>query len=64
MAVDAFDPGPNGDYPYWPRNPDGTPELGPGTRMPSGLDSQDGVVIDLTPRDPDGDPIVPPNLAA
>ena len=24
MATDALDPGPNGDYPHMPRNPDGT----------------------------------------
>lgn len=24
MAIDALDPGPNGDYPNLPRNPDGT----------------------------------------
>ena len=24
MATDALDPGPNGDYPYLPRNPDGS----------------------------------------
>ncbi len=25
MAVDAFDPGPNGDYPHFPRRLDGSP---------------------------------------
>jgi hypothetical protein len=59
MAQDAFDPGPNGDYPHWPRLPDGTPDP---ARMPTGLHSQDGVVIDLTPRHPDGTPIVPPTI--
>jgi hypothetical protein len=59
MARDAFDPGPNGDYPAWPRRPDGTPDP---ERMPTGLHRQrmpDGsvVVIDLTPRDPAGQPI-------
>ncbi|WP_104062734.1 hypothetical protein [Arthrobacter sp. 4R501] len=31
MANDALDPGPNGDYPYMPRNPDGTLDT---VRMP------------------------------
>lgn len=56
-AVDALDPGPNGDYPNWPRLPDGTPDP---ERMPTGLTTQDGVPIDVTPRAPDGTPIVPP----
>lgn len=59
MAVDALDPGPNGDYPNWPRLPDGTPDP---ARMPTGLTTQDGVPIDLTPRAPDGTPIVPPTI--
>lgn len=55
---DALDPGPNGDYPYWPRNEDG------GTRMPTGLVWQrtaDGTLvrIDVTPRTPGGEPIDP-----
>lgn len=25
MAVDALDPGPDGDYPYFPRDADGRP---------------------------------------
>lgn len=59
MAVDAFDPGPNGDYPWWPRLPDGTPDP---ARMPTGTTTQDGIVIDVTPRKPDGTPIVPPTI--
>ncbi len=59
MARDAFDPGPNGDYPYWPRKADGTPDA---DRMPTGEHMQDGVLIDLTPRKPDGTPITPPTL--
>lgn len=63
---DAFDPGPDGTYPAWPRLPDGTPDP---ARMPAGLHRQtapDGttVVVDLTPRRPDGTPIVPPTLPA
>lgn len=58
MTTDALDPGPNGDYPYWPR--EGDP-----TRMPTGLHEQptpDGrtVTVDLTPYHPDGTPIEPP----
>lgn len=64
MANDALDPGPNGDYPYWPRNPDGTLDE---TRMPSGMRWQRDpngrrVLIDVTERHPDGSPIVPPTL--
>jgi hypothetical protein len=56
MAVDALDPGPNGDYPYLPRNPDGTLDT---ERMPVGLRTQrtpDGevVLIDVEPTGPDG----------
>jgi hypothetical protein len=63
MAEDALDPGPGGDYPHWPRRPDGTPD---DSRMPAGLHRQDGTLIDLTPRHPPGhplagQPIVPPN---
>lgn len=64
MARDALDPGPDGNYPNWPRRPDGT--LDP-ERMPTGVHHQltpDGheVLVDLTPRDADGNPIVPPPL--
>ena len=69
MARDALDPGPDGTYPAWPRDPVmGQPELGPGTRMPSGETWQrtpDGrlVRIDVTPtNDPSGTPIVPPTI--
>jgi len=56
---DAFEPGPNGDYPAWPRRPDGTPDP---ARMPTGLHVQHGVLVDVTPRDPDGIEIVPPTI--
>lgn len=64
MTRDAFDPGPNGDYPWWPRDAEGRPILGPGAegRMPTGLTSQRGRLIDVTPRHPDGTPIVPPTI--
>jgi len=68
MAEDALDPGPLGDYPHWPRRPDGTPDP---ERMPTGTRRQrtpDGrvVVIDETPRygvdhPLAGQPIIPPN---
>ena len=70
MAVDALDPGPNGDYPYFPRvdgaplwsdtaATDGIPVSGV-TPMPRGLRSQSGTTIDLTPSNTDGTPISPP----
>lgn len=64
MAHDAFDPGPDGTYPYWPRKPDGSWDE---ARMPTGERYQrtpDGriVLIDITPRKPDGTPIVPPGM--
>jgi hypothetical protein len=55
MAHDALDPGPNGDYPWWPRNADGT------SKMPYGERWQNGVLIDLTVRGPNGEPIGPPD---
>jgi hypothetical protein len=61
---DALDPGPDGDYPAWPRRPDGTPDP---QRMPTGVHRQrdprtgERVAVDVTPRRPDGTPIVPPN---
>lgn len=79
MAEDAFDPGPDGLYPHWPRRPDGKPagcghpvtndaEREAEEKMPTGLRWQrippDGrpVLVDLTPRHPNGDPIIPPDL--
>lgn len=75
MAVDALDPGPNGDYPYFPRDvkgrpvwsdsPSGNPEGG--TVMPRGIqqmrdpaDPRRLTLVDLTPRLPDGTPVNPP----
>jgi hypothetical protein len=58
MALDALDPGPSGDYPWIPRNPDGTLDT---VRMPVGLRRQrvnrELVLIDVTPTLPDGRPI-------
>jgi hypothetical protein len=84
MAEDAFDPGPNGTFPHWPRRPDGRPagiglpiteddpelaqaEREAEERMPTGLHYQrtpegNHVLVDLTPRYPDGEPIIPPDL--
>lgn len=79
MANDAFDPGPNGEYPFWPRRPDGKPagcghpitspaDLAAEQQMPTGTRKHrvpgtgEVVLIDLTPRHPDGSPIVPPDL--
>ena len=66
MANDALDPGPNGDYPYWPRKADGSTDR---ERMPRGTrrkrrehPSPAGEmydVIDITPRDPNGNEINP-----
>lgn len=71
MVLDAFDPGPLGDYPNFPRNPDVTPlwsdtaatdgvPVDGVTPMPRGLRPQDGRLLDLTPRNPDGTPLDPP----
>lgn len=55
MTVDYLDPGPDGDYPYLPRNPDGTLDT---VLMPTGLHLQPGprglVLIDVEPTGPDG----------
>ena len=69
MARDAYEPGPNNDYPAWPRRADGTPDP---RRMPTGTRRQrtpDGrvVVVDETPRFPvdhprAGEPIDPPTI--
>lgn len=64
MVQDALDPGPSGDYPAWPRLADGSPDA---ERMPTGLHLQraaDGtqMLVDVTPRDENGDPIVPPTI--
>lgn len=64
MANDALDPGPNGDFPWWPRNPDGS------SRMPFGLRrhrAPDGSehLIDITVRDPvTGAPLGPADYVA
>ena len=77
MVVDAYDPGPNGDYPWWPRDAEGRPlnthaaaeAAGSGTYMPHGVERSGGrdldgnlKVHDLTPRKPDGTAIVSPTI--
>ncbi|MGO4143459.1 hypothetical protein AB4Y77_00090 [Paenarthrobacter sp. YAF11_1] len=68
MATDALDPGPNGDYPYMPRNADGTLDT---DRMPIGVTKHptakdktgQPVLMDLEPTLPDGrrvSEVVPP----
>lgn len=72
MPQDALDPGPRGDYPWFPRLPDGSPAWADsvpadyrGTvvfrgerwvRLPDGR----RVGFDETPRDAAGKPINPP----
>lgn len=46
MAIDALDPGPGGDFPHCPRNPDGTLDT---VRMPIRPYVQNGVLIDPEP---------------
>ncbi len=74
MAVDAFDPGPNGDYPFFPRDSAGRPLWSDHQHtdkiagdngvapMPRGWRQEHGRLVDVTPRRPDGTPIVPPTL--
>lgn len=68
MANDALDPGPNGDYPYMPRNADGTLDT---ARMPihtvvhpTATDAMGNrVLMNLEPTLPDGrkvSDVVPP----
>lgn len=65
MANDALDPGANNDYPYAPRTADGSLDL---ARWPTGVhphrDPETGriVLVDVTPRDATGTPIVPPTI--
>jgi hypothetical protein len=73
MVQDAFEPGPDGTYPAFPRDAAGRPlwsdspatdgkAVDGQTPMPRGLRRQAGMVIDLTPHRPDGQPIDPPVL--
>ena len=71
MVLDAHDPGPLGDFPAFPRNPDGTPlwsdtaatdgrPVDGVSPMPRGLRAQAGRLLDVTPRNSDGTPLNPP----
>lgn len=74
MTTDALDPGPDGDYPYFPRDAQGRPVWSEsaadpegGTHMPRGNQRMRApgtagrlVLVDLTPRLPDGTEITPP----
>ncbi len=75
MPVDAYDPGPSGDFPYWPRDAEGRPittqeqarAAGSGTYVPTGTRLEPDAhgqlrPVDLTPRTPSGEPIVPPTI--
>lgn len=73
---DSLDPGPNGDFPWFPRLPDGSPawaDVVPADydgsvvrrgveymRPYGGMRALDRVGFDVTPRDENGDPIDPP----
>lgn len=70
MAHDALDPGPDGDYPFFPRLPDGSPAWSDrcpadyrGSRVPRCMTTivRDGqrFIIDQSPRDANGDRINP-----
>ncbi len=73
MAHDAYAPGSSGNYPWFPRLADGSPDwravVGKEARQTDDgrwvttqrLD-ENSVLIDLTPRDPDGNPLVIPVL--
>ena len=74
MAVDVLEPGPNGHYPYWPRDAQGRPitterharDAGSGTYVPTGIHIEGSprgpAKVDLTPRDRNGNPITPPTI--
>jgi len=73
MAHDAYAPGPSGDFPWFPRFADGSPDfqaaVGKDARRTDDgrwLTTQrlgdESILIDLTPRDPDGNPLVIPVL--
>ena len=74
MAHDAFAPGPGGNYPWFPRLADGSPDwravvgkearrTDDGRWLTTQRLGQDSVLIDLTPRDADGVPLVIPVLS-
>jgi len=71
MVKDAFDPGEDGSYPWFPRLADGSPAWSDSaasdgrpvagvTPMPRGLRPQAGRLLDVTPRNADGSPLEVP----
>ena len=65
MVNDAFDPGPDGSYPYFPREAAGRPAWSDSQStdkiavdgvapMPRGWRQEGGRPVDVTPRNPDG----------
>ena len=73
MAHDAYAPGPSGTYPWFPRLADGSPDwravvgkearrTDDGRWLTTQRRGTESVLIDLTPRDPDGNPLVIPVL--
>ncbi len=73
MAADAFDPGPNNDYPFFPCDNMGRPLWSDHQRtdkiavdgkapMPRGWRREHGRLVSVTPRRPDGTVITPPTL--
>ena len=71
MTGDAFEPGPGGTYPAFPREHLGRPlwsdspatdgvRVGGMTPMPRGVRTQGRAPIDVTPTGPGGVPIVVP----
>lgn len=79
MAGDALEPGPLGNYPYFPRTSEGVPlwsvypetdnkAVNGRTPMPRGIRPMRDprgrtIFIDVTPRGPGGVPIDPPIIA-
>lgn len=61
-ATDALDPGPNGDFPWWPRLPDGSTDPERMPRGPRTMRGPDGkaLIYDPAPGLPDGTRAGPP----
>jgi hypothetical protein len=73
MVQDAYEPGPDGTYPAFPRDAAGRPlwsdspatdgiAVDGETPMPRGWRKTGDWLTDITPRRPDGQPIDPPVL--
>lgn len=59
MAVDALDPGPDGDYPFWPRDDSAGTYMPTGTTRHATPDGRRSWLVDLTKYDESGNPIDP-----